>query len=323
MNNGRRISAIILAAGLGERMMPLTAKVPKPLLPVLGVPLLEILVPRLVRLGAAEVHCNLFHLSAAIESFAADKGWPLRFHRERELLGTGGGIGNMADDLSGSDAILLHNGDILSDLGYESALAVHGARGALVTLILVPRGPRANVAVNGRGEVIVIGDDAGAYGNTARLLGYTGLAVLAPESLAFFPRGEKSGLLAVLREMMRTRPGSVLGWNAAPERAPYAWGETGSAAGYLAVHRDILVGKARFDPALEPPPLPLHAGDGAVVEPGAVWKGFCEIGRRAVIERGAVLEDCVVLDDTLVRGGAVHRNEILFPGGSLKAGGDS
>jgi len=304
-------------------MMPLTAVIPKPLLPVLGIPLLEIIVNRLLRHGAAEIHCNIFHLPDKIESFAVGKGWPLRFHRESVLLGTGGGIGNMADAVSGADAILLHNSDILCNADFGRALDVHRDRRALVTLILVPRGPRANVAVNGADEVTAIGDGAVGRGRDTRFLGYTGLAVLSPESLAFFPRGERSGLVAILNEMIRVRPGSIIGWNADSGSSPCAWGEAGSAEGYLGIHRDILSGKVRFDPALGPPPLPLHVGAGAVVEPGAIWKGFCEIGRRALVERGSILEDCIVIEDTVVRRDSVHRSEILFPGGSLGAGGDS
>jgi mannose-1-phosphate guanylyltransferase/phosphomannomutase len=318
-----RISGIILAAGYGERMLPLTGQLPKPLIPILGVPLFEILVQKLVRGGAVEIHCNLFHLPGKIEKFAADRGWPVRFHREGELLGTGGGIGNMADGLADTDMILLHNGDILSGLGYESAISLHRKRGALVTLVLAPSGPRANVATDADDGVVAIGEGAEGHARAVRLLGYTGMAVLSPESLSFFPRGEKAHLVAILRAMIQKRPGSVVGWNAAASGARYAWADAGSPEGYLGIHRSILVDKVRFDPSLEPPPLSLHAGEGAVIDPGAQWKGFCEIGPRAVIERDARIEDCVVLADTVVERGSVHTSEILFPGGAIKVSGGS
>jgi len=313
---------MVLAAGYGERMMPLTAVYPKPLVPILGIPLFEIIVRKLLREGARDIHCNLFHLPERIEQFADGRGWPITFHRERELLGTGGGIGNMADDVSHADAILLHNGDILSDIRYEPALALHQQSGALVTLVLVPSGPAANVAVTGAGAVASIGPGAEALAGGAQLLGYTGMAVLSPESLAFFPRGKKKGFIDILLELVRKKPGSVIGWNAASHGARYAWGEAGSPSGYLEIHRCILIEKLRFDTALEPPPFPFHVGEGASVEPGARWKGFCEIGRRAVVERDASLENCVVFDETVVPRGSVHENEILFPGGIIKAAGD-
>jgi NDP-sugar pyrophosphorylase family protein len=60
-----------------------------------------------------------------------------------------------------------------------------------------------------------------------------------------------------------------------------------------------------------------------VIDPGAQWKGFCEIGPRAVIERDARIENCVVLADTVVARGSVHTSEILFPGGAIKVSGGS
>jgi len=317
---GKTIAALLLAAGYGERMLPLTAVCPKPLVPVLGIPLLEILAQKLAREGAGEIHCNLFHLGEAIETFAAARNLPITFHREHTLLGTGGGIGNMADGVSHADAILLHNGDTLSNIGYDGALAFHLARGALVTLILVPAGPRANVALTSADAVADIGAGAETRARGGRLRGYTGMAVLSPESLAYFPRGKKQGLTDILLEMARARPGSVVGWDASSTGDRYAWGEAGSPSGYLELHRRILIDKTRFDPVLEPPPLPLHVGEGAVVEPGARWKGFCEVGRRAVIERDTSLENCVVFDDTLVPRGSVHEHEILYPGGVIKTG---
>jgi NDP-sugar pyrophosphorylase family protein len=313
------VAAFVLAAGYGERMLPLTAAYPKSLLPVLGIPLFEILVGKLRREGAGDIHCNLFHLPDAIESFAEGRGWPITFHRERELLGTGGGIGNMAEAAGGARAILLHNADVLSNISYGGALALHQASGALVTLVLIPAGPVCNVMVSAAGEVKSIGSSPQRVADGENALGYTGMAVLSPESLRFFPGGTKGGLTEILLRMSRTEPGSVIGWNAASDGTPYAWGEAGSPSGYLEIHRRILVDKTVFDPAIEPPPFPFHVGQGAVVEPGARWKGFCEIGARAVVERETSLEDCVVFHDTVVPRGSVHEREILFPGGVVKA----
>ena len=321
MNGRRTISGIILTAGRGERMLPLTARIPKPLLPILGVPLLELIVRKLLRHGASDIHCNTFHLAAEIEAFVRRQTAPVRLHREPELLGTGGGIGNMRDGVSRADCILLHNGDILSNIPYDGAIDRHTARNALATLVLVPSGPRANVAVGDENEVIAIGERAERPGGGARRLGYTGMAVLSPDALPFFPRGQKAHLVPILDEMIRERPGSVIGWNAAEGMTTPAWGDAGSPAGYLGIHRAILAEGMRFDPELEIPSGPVRIGEGASVDRDARCAGFCEIGRRAVVEPRARLEDCVVLEDTLVSRDTVHSNEILFPGGSLKAQG--
>ena len=148
MNDAPRpIAGLVLAAGYGERMLPLTRSFPKPLLPVLGVPVFEIVVRKLLRAGARSIHANLHHLPDAIERYAEGRDLPVVFHREETILGTGGGIGAMASAVAGAECVLLHNADCVSDIDLAPALAFHASRRPLVTLILVPEGPRANVAV--------------------------------------------------------------------------------------------------------------------------------------------------------------------------------
>jgi NDP-sugar pyrophosphorylase family protein len=119
---GQVTEAIILAAGFGTRMRPLTDVTAKPLLPVAGVPAIEIAAARLLRAGARRLHVNLHHHGVAVRAFAESKGWPAVFHEEREILDTGGGIGNMAGALGTDGPILLHNGDAVTSIRYDKAL---------------------------------------------------------------------------------------------------------------------------------------------------------------------------------------------------------
>ena len=73
-----------------------------------------------------------------------------------------------------------------------------------------------------------------------------------------------------------------------------------------------------FDPLIAPPPLPIFAGEGARIHPGAKWKGFLCAGRDSVIMEGTMLEDCVVLDGTVVEKGVSARDAILFRGGIVE-----
>lgn len=304
---------MILAAGYGERMLPLTRSIPKPLLPVLGVPLLEIVAGKLLREGASSLHVNLHHLPERIESFARGRGWPVAFHRESAILGTAGGVGAMGPAAGDADDVLLHNGDVIADIPYAPALERHRSRGALVTLVLAPSGPRANVAVAADGSVTAVGVADAPPGS--RLLGYTGMAVISREGLSLFPRGVYAGLVDTLNGLVVRRPGSVAGWIAGET---CAWGDCGAPAPYLDLHRRILVEKILFDPRVPPPPGTVHAAPGARVENGARLSGFCSMAAGAVAAAGAALEDCVVLGGTRVEGPEEHRREVLFPGGSLK-----
>jgi NDP-sugar pyrophosphorylase family protein len=306
-------AGVILAAGEGRRMRPLTGLYPKPALPILGVPVIEIIAEKLIRAGISTLHCNLFHLPDRIEVIASKRNWPITFHRERRLLGTGGGIGNMGGQLDRYETIILHNGDVLSNLDLDEAVSFHRSRGALVTMVLVSVGPPASVGCTGGGEVTGIGSKA-VKGD--RKLGYTGIAVLDPGALRYFPRGKPADLVDILMTMIRTRPGSVVCFE--PEGG-FLWGEIGSPAGYLDLHRRILVSGDRFDPLVEPPSLPLHVAAGAGIEPGAEWRGFLSVECGARLERDTMLEDCVVLEGTIVPRGSRYKHAIVYRGGSVSA----
>jgi len=312
---GEKIEGIILAAGKGTRMLPLTDHMPKPLLPVTGVPLLDIAAEKLLRSGASRLHINLFHLGDMIKKYAGGKGWPVVFHEEKELLDTGGGIGNMAADLRDADHVLLHNGDILSSFGFDEALEFHIGRNTMLTMILMRpeeggRTPPAAVTVDNGGNVLDIRPSP-PVGSKA--LGYTGMAVISGEALEHFP-AEKKGLVPVLLEMISQRPGSVAGFNASdiPSTDQAAWGEIGSPQSYLDIHRRIMLERVRFDGAVPPPPMPLRAGEDSSIDPGADWAGFLDAGNGARIEGNTFLEDCVVMDGAVVRSGARLRSAIIY-----------
>ncbi len=329
----RKIAGIILAAGEGTRMRPLTDAIPKPLLPVLGVPLLEIIIHRLLGAGAGTIHANLYHLADRIVEYANRRDWPVTFHRETELLGTGGGIGNIGDHIPPCDLILLQNGDILSNIDFGAAISRHQGSGALVTMIAIPAGrgsaaseaetagfrrPPPSVRVNDGGFVTAVGASPES-GGEAEELGYTGMAVLSPAALEYFPRREPGGLIETIHAIIAERPGSVAAYNPSTRENEFHWGEIGSCGGYLDLHRRILVEKTLFDPSLPPPSLPIHVGEGSKVDPGTDWRGFLAVGSNATIERNVTLEDCVVLDGTFVASGSSHRRAVLFPEGIIEA----
>lgn len=137
--------AMIVAAGLGERLRPLTGLLPKPAVPVRGIPLVAYPLALLARAGVREVALNVHHLPERL--IAASEAWcpsglELRFSEERELLDTGGGIARVASFLRESDPCLLIGGDMVVDLDIGALLALHRASGRAVTAVL-RRDPRA------------------------------------------------------------------------------------------------------------------------------------------------------------------------------------
>lgn len=136
------MKAIILAAGLGTRLKPLTDTMPKALVPVGGVPLLERLATKLIASGYDELVINVHHFADQIRDYVARRdnwGVKVEFSDETDLLReTGGGIRHAAPLLDGPEPFLVHNVDILSNLDLPWFRAQHQA-GDLATILVSDR----------------------------------------------------------------------------------------------------------------------------------------------------------------------------------------
>lgn len=156
------MDAMILAAGLGTRLRPLTDTIPKPLLRVGGMPLLERIARRLVAAGADRLIINTHHHGDQIEAYVHscdDFGVDVRFSRESERpLETGGGLWHAREHFRRDEPFFLHNGDILTDAPLEALYAEHARNHALATLAVRPPSEQR----------YLIFDDAGLAGFSPR-----------------------------------------------------------------------------------------------------------------------------------------------------------
>jgi NDP-sugar pyrophosphorylase family protein len=140
------MKAMILAAGLGTRLRPLTNNRPKALVEVAGKPLLAWVIARLAQHGFTEIIINAHHFSEQIEAFVATYhkayGFPdvsLTVSVEKELLDTGGGVQKARWFFDDQEPFLVHNVDVLTDLDLHGLMAAHRASEALVTLAVKKR----------------------------------------------------------------------------------------------------------------------------------------------------------------------------------------
>jgi NDP-sugar pyrophosphorylase family protein len=134
--------AMILAAGVGSRLRPLTYAVPKALVEIGGTPMLEIVLRRLIQAGCRDVVINVHHFADRIEGFLKEKnnfGIHIEISREEELLETGGGLKKVAGFFDDSQPFMVHNVDVLSNLGLREMAHFHAATSALATLAVQAR----------------------------------------------------------------------------------------------------------------------------------------------------------------------------------------
>lgn len=197
---------MILAAGRGERMRPLTDRTPKPLLPVAGKPLIVWHVERLARAGFTEIVINHAHLGEQIEALLADGcawGVSIRYSPEPPgALETAGGIAN-ALPLLGDAPFLVVNGDIHCDWDFGRAATALAANG-FAHLVLVPNPPH-HVA----GDFALNGDRVFSEGEPR--FTFAGIGVYQPSLFAGIERGKPAKLAPLLRvAMAQNRVGGEL-----------------------------------------------------------------------------------------------------------------
>lgn len=204
------MDALILAAGLGTRLRPLTDRIPKALVEVAGVPMLERVARRLIAAGADRLIINTHHFGELIERFVAERdgfGVEVLFSREPDApLETGGGLLNAASLLRGREPFFVHNADILTDFSLEEMYAAHRESGALATLAVMERQSARALLFDERGLCGRVDEGKGlelwarpAVGEVRRLA-FGGVHVISPElPAAITERGAFSILEPYLR----------------------------------------------------------------------------------------------------------------------------
>jgi len=186
------MKAMLLAAGRGERLRPLTQRTPKALVEVGGKPLIGWHLERLAAAGCREAVINVSHLAQRIVDYVADGqrfGLAVRYSREAEPLETAGGIAT-ALPLLGDAPFLLVNADIYCEAPF-GALLSHRLGGMLAHLVLVP-----NPAHRPKGDFSLAGGRIGSA--VSPRYTYAGVAVMSPQLLAPVKRGAKAPLAPLL-----------------------------------------------------------------------------------------------------------------------------
>jgi mannose-1-phosphate guanylyltransferase len=307
--------AIVLCAGRGTRLHPLTAARPKPLVPFLNVPLLAHVLAGLRAAGVERVALNAFHHAAQVRAFAergSQPGLQLHVRTERELLGTGGGIANLRDWCAEGPVLVLA-GDILTDVDYAALVRRHRESGAEATMALNPRGDTGFFGAVETGADGLLCDIVGLLGRPGRARAVNAsVHVLEPRFIARFPAGPsclvRQGYVPALAEGARCAGFVHEG----------AWAELGNVPAWLEAQRDALAGALPVDASL------LARGglrDGArsLVHPDArvaadaELRGGTVVGPHARVGAGAVLDQCLLLPGAEVPAGARLRRVVLDP----------
>jgi mannose-1-phosphate guanylyltransferase len=201
-------TAMILAAGKGTRLRPLTNYLAKPLIPIGRTTLLERTMGLLAAIGIKRIVINLHHLAEQVEGYArevAPPGVELCFSREEDILGSGGGIGKASDHFAGG-SVLVVNGDLLFDLELEKLIQSHQGSDALATCLTVPadRDPAlATVTLDTKDKILEITREGAPQTHPGRRGIFSGIYILEPEAWARLPKEQFCSIVTeVYRPLM-------------------------------------------------------------------------------------------------------------------------
>ena len=315
------MKAMVLAAGLGLRMRPLTLLRAKPVLPVLNRPLLAWTLEKLARAGVRDVVVNLHHLPETVESALGSGrrlGLRIRYSREATILGTGGGP-RAVRGLLCDEPVLLVNGDVLFDFDLRRLVAAHRASGARATLALRPNPvPHAYspVVSDRKGRILSIaGRPRAARGRVSM---FASVHVLDPALLEGLPEGESDSVLDLYIPLLAQ--GALL--QGVHTRG--AWYDFGRPSLYRDAQlrllpgrgraRELVDGKARVAATARVRRSVVgsgaRVGASARVERSVLWDG-------AVVEAGARVSGAIVATGAAVRSGEKANCVIVLPAAAL------
>ena len=190
---------MILAAGIGMRLLPYTAITPKPLFPVAGRPLIDITIRALEHAGSTAVIINTHHMHRKIDSFIKKGNYdiPVYTRHEPVILGTGGGIKNVTDFFDGQPFMVV-NSDIVTNINLKKVYDYHLNHKFPVTLVLYDNPTFNSVSFNESGFVTNFEKKS----SKSNMLTFTGIQVINPEVLDFIPANVFSSIIDAYKKII-------------------------------------------------------------------------------------------------------------------------
>ncbi|MGB9716661.1 MAG: sugar phosphate nucleotidyltransferase [Thermodesulfovibrionales bacterium] len=272
------LKIFILAAGLGERLRPITDYFPKPLLPVLGKPVIQLILEKVSDLPADKIGINLHHKKDIIEAWIKKSSFnkKIELFHEDILLGTGGALKNAEVFLKDS-IFLVHNSDIVSDIDLKKLLDFHISSDNLVTLAVHDYPTFNNLIIDENGYLIDIQHKSLRIKKT---MAFTGVAVYKPEFLRFIPAGTSNIVDAWLKAIAEGHRIGTL------DVTGCSWTDIGTPISYARA----IINELRKN------------GETIYIHPSIDWCRYIEFDGYVVIEEGCKLDREILL-----------RNCILLP----------
>lgn len=300
------MKAMVLTAGMGTRLMPLTLEKAKPAIPLLGKPLVLTIMDKLKPLGIDEFRLNLHTLPETITRIfdsVPKSGWNVSFSYEPEILGTAGGL-KANESFFSDETFLVVNGDIFFEFDIQPVIDFHLKHKALATLALCEQQPPYNytpIRIDSNHLIHSFPRSEEGMKKEGPAYVFSGITVLSKRIFGFIEPGGFSEIVSDVYE-----PAISAGFNIYGYPVHGYWNDLGTPARYLSTQRKIFVRNSIK-------PTVAISENAFVAEPNDIGP-YVSIEQGCVIEDSCVIQDAILWENCHVRRGSTVRNCILGQG---------
>ncbi|MEM4892134.1 MAG: NDP-sugar synthase [Pyrobaculum sp.] len=304
---------IVLAGGFATRLRPLSYTKPKPLLPVLGKPVLDWVIERVIEVAEPVVSAR--YLSTFIKNHVASKwGGRVRVVEEERPLGDGGAVLNVLKTLGVQGPVVVANGDVYTDIDVKKMWEFHKKMGGVVTIALIEVPPEETSKFG-----VAIIDDVGKIikfvEKPSQPVGSNlinaGFYIFEPEAFKGFELN--TGELKIAKNII---PKALEKFDVYGYIHRGLWFDIGTHVDYLKANFAALDRCTQCRPNIEGVVIhpPVYIGEGVSIEPGSVLGPYVVVGRGSKIETYVRIRESVLMDGVVVGGGSYIHSSIVGEG---------
>ena len=313
--------AMVMAAGVGSRLDPLTKDTPKPLVPVANKPVMDILFERLKEIGIKDVIANTHYLSdKIIEHYEADSlGMNFNYVKEEELSGTAGGVKKCQFFFDEGDDFLILSADGLSNADLEQGIRFHKASGAIVTIGIKPvpkeEIPHFGVVVTDEHGFITEFQEKPAIEDAKSDCINTGIYIFNYKIFDYIPADTfydfaKNVFPTLMKEGIKINTFPVEQY----------WSDIGTLDQYIESTKDVFDGKCTFNHSeIIETETGKYITEKSHIASSATFEGFNTIGKDCIIGKNVKLKNCIIWNNVEIKDGVTLEDCIIASNSEIKA----
>lgn len=308
------MKAVIMAGGFGTRLRPITCNIPKPMVPLANVPMMEHIINLLKQYGFNRICSILYFQPEVITKYfgeGADFDIEMEYQMATADYGTAGSVKNTEEKLKDEPFIII-SGDVLTDFDLSEAIKFHQEKKSMATMVLtrVTNPLEYGVVITGDDGKIIRFLEKPSWGEVFSDTINTGIYILEPEIFKYIPAKTEFDFSKNLFPLMLKENLPLYGYI-----AEGYWKDIGNLEEYVLAHQNVLNGEVKLNIPGERLNIigrDVWVGKNCNISAKVKFKGGVIIGQNCIIEDGVDLENCVLGDGCIIKKNAQIKGATLW-----------